>query len=99
LIRNPSVIVLDDCLSAVDARTEKEILGNLNRYLLDKTAIIITHRIFSLLAFDKIVVLDKGRIAEMGTHQELLQLNGFYAGMYNRQLEQENAMTNIVDAP
>lgn len=99
LIRNPSVIVLDDCLSAVDARTEKEILGNLNRYLLDKTAIIITHRIFSLLAFDKIVVLDKGRIAEMGTHQQLLQLKGFYAGMYNRQLEQENATTDIVDAP
>ncbi len=89
LVKNPSVIIFDDCLSAVDAKTEKEILGNLNTYLQDKTAVIITHRIFSLLSFDKIVVLEAGAIAEQGTHQQLLQLNGYYAAMYNRQQQQE----------
>lgn len=92
LVKNPSLIVFDDCLSAVDAKTEKEILGNLNNYLQDKTAVIITHRIFSLLSFDKIVVLEAGAIAEQGTHQQLLQLNGYYAAMYRRQQEQEKGM-------
>ena len=92
LIKNPSLIIFDDCLSAVDAKTEKEILSNLNNYLQGKTAIIITHRIFSLLQFDKIIVLDAGQIAEQGTHQQLLSLNGFYAGMYRRQQQQEGSM-------
>lgn len=89
LIKEPSLIIFDDCLSAVDAKTEKEILGNLNNYLADKTAVIITHRIFSLLAFDKIIVLDDGQIAEQGSHNELIQKNGYYAQMYSRQQEQE----------
>jgi len=90
LIKDPGLVIFDDCLSAVDARTEKEIIGNLNEYLQDKTAIIITHRIFSLFSFDKIVVLDDGLIVEEGTHQQLLSLNGYYAGLYARQQEQEN---------
>ncbi len=94
LVKNPAVIIFDDCLSAVDAKTEKEILGNLNNYLLDKTAVIITHRIFSLLSFDKIVVIEAGAIAEQGTHQQLLQLNGYYADMYNRQQEHERGVNN-----
>jgi ATP-binding cassette subfamily B protein len=89
LIKDPGLVIFDDCLSAVDARTEKEIIGNLNEYLEDKTAIIITHRIFSLFSFDKIVVLDDGEIVEEGTHQQLLSLNGYYAGLYARQQEQE----------
>ena len=89
LIKDPSLVIFDDCLSAVDARTEKEIIGNLNEYLQDKTAIIITHRIFSLFNFDKIVVLDEGSIVEEGTHQQLLAQNGYYAGLYARQQEQE----------
>ncbi len=90
LIKNPGLVIFDDCLSAVDARTEKEIIGYLNEYLKDKTAIIITHRIFSLLNFDKIVVLDDGVIVEQGTHQQLLALNGYYAGLYARQQQQED---------
>jgi ATP-binding cassette subfamily B multidrug efflux pump len=89
LIKEPNLVIFDDCLSAVDARTEKEIIGNLYDYLKDKTAIIITHRIFSLFHFDKIVVLDDGEIVEQGTHEELLDLNGYYAALYARQQEQE----------
>jgi ATP-binding cassette subfamily B protein len=89
LIKDPSVIIFDDCLSAVDGKTEQVITTNLARYLENKTAIIITHRIFSLLQFDKIIVMDHGAIAEMGTHEELLEKGGHYAEMYRRQLSKE----------
>ncbi|MEP7377329.1 MAG: ABC transporter ATP-binding protein [Chitinophagaceae bacterium] len=89
LVKNPSLVIFDDCLSAVDVKTEKQIIGNLNEYLQDKTAIIITHRIFSLLNFDKIVVLEDGEIVEQGTHQYLLDQKGFYAALYARQQEIE----------
>ena len=85
LIKDPGILIFDDCLSAVDARTEKEIIGNLYAYLKNKTAIIITHRIFALFEFDKIIVLDEGRIVEEGTHEDLLSLNGYYAELYARQ--------------
>jgi ATP-binding cassette subfamily B protein len=89
LAKDPQIVVFDDCLSAVDARTEKEILGNLSIYLQHKTAIIITHRIFTLFDFDTIVVLEDGKIVETGTHNELLSLNGCYAYLYEQQLKQE----------
>jgi ATP-binding cassette, subfamily B, multidrug efflux pump len=85
LIKDPEIIVFDDCLSAVDAKTEKEILGNLYQYLQHKTAIIITHRIFSLFDFDRIVVLEAGKIVETGTHRELIALNGYYTYLYEQQ--------------
>jgi len=91
LLKDPRIIIFDDCLSAVDSRTEKEILGNLYEYLDNKTAIIITHRIFSLFEFDKIIVIDEGRIVEQGTHQQLLDGNGYYTEMYTRQQEQDEA--------
>jgi ATP-binding cassette, subfamily B, multidrug efflux pump len=87
LIKDPAIVIFDDCLSAVDVKTEKEIISSLNVYLQDKTAIIITHRIFSLFAFDKIVVLEDGEIVEQGTHKQLMALNGFYTALYNRQQE------------
>jgi ATP-binding cassette subfamily B protein len=85
LIKDPEIIVFDDCLSAVDAKTEKEILGNLYQYLQYKTAIIITHRIFSLFDFDRIVVLEDGKIVETGTHRELIAINGYYTYLYEQQ--------------
>ena len=90
LIKDPQIVIFDDCLSAVDARTEKEIIENLYNYLQNKTALIITHRIFSLFKFDKIIVLDEGCIAEQGTHEELLAQNDIYTEMYNRQQAEHN---------
>ena len=85
LAGNHEIIIFDDCLSAVDARTEKEIITNLYHYLQNKTAFIITHRIFSLFEFDRIVVLDQGQMVETGTHEELLARNGHYTRLYEQQ--------------
>jgi ATP-binding cassette subfamily B protein len=85
LVKEPEIVVFDDCLSAVDAKTEKEILANLYLYLQHRTAIIITHRIFSLFDFDRIVVLEDGKIVETGTHPELLTLNGYYTFLFEQQ--------------
>jgi ATP-binding cassette subfamily B protein len=94
LIKDPQVVVFDDCLSAVDARTEKDILGNLAQFLKDKTAIIITHRIFTLFDFDLVVVIEDGAIREMGTHNELLGRNGYYTYLYEQQQrEREHTRT------
>ncbi|MFN0083311.1 MAG: ABC transporter ATP-binding protein [Ferruginibacter sp.] len=90
LIKKPEIVLFDDCLSAVDARTENEVIGNLYNYLKDKTAVIITHRIFSLFKFDKIVVMDDGNIAEQGTHETLMHLKGMYFEMYHKQQETEH---------
>ena len=90
LIKDHGLVIFDDCLSAVDAKTENEIIGNLYEYLENRTAIIITHRIFSLFHFDKIVVIEDGQIVEKGTHEELLSLNGFYTELYNRQQQQDS---------
>jgi len=89
LIKDSSILIFDDCLSAVDAKTEKQILNNLQEVLEQKTAIIITHRIFSLLDFDQVIVLDHGKIVEQGTHDKLLSLNGYYAELYRRQQSSE----------
>jgi ATP-binding cassette subfamily B protein len=90
LIKSPKILVFDDCLSAVDTKTEEEILGNLSKMMQNKTTILIAHRISTIKNADQILVLSEGEIKEQGTHQELLNLNGMYAEMYQNQLlEQE----------
>jgi ATP-binding cassette, subfamily B, multidrug efflux pump len=91
LMKQAPILIMDDCLSAVDARTEKEIIGNLKLYLEGKTSILITHRIFSLLNFDKVIVLEDGAIVEEGTHEELLDKKGIYYKMYMRQLREDES--------
>jgi len=82
IIKDPSVLILDESLSAVDANTEQAIQQNLSGYLHQKTAIVITHRIFKRWNFHKILVLEDGTIAEQGSHDELLKLDGQYAKLY-----------------
>lgn len=87
LLKNSGILLLDECLSAVDTQTEKTILANLQEFLPGKTTIVITHRIFTSWTFDKIIILDAGAIAEQGTHDELMALNGRYAKLYRHQTQ------------
>lgn len=86
LVIDPKILILDDSFSAVDTHTEEEILKNLKIFMKERTSIIISHRISTVKDADKIVVLDKGTIAEEGTHDELLALNKLYADIYYKQL-------------
>ncbi len=85
IIRNPSILILDDSLSAVDTITEKQVLHNLKELRADKTNIIIAHRISAVAHADEIIVLDKGRISERGTHTQLIKERGLYYEIYNEQ--------------
>lgn len=84
-IKKPDVIILDDALSAVDTTTEQNILNYFDQAIKDKTAIIITHRANNLLNYDKILVLDEGKIVEEGPHETLITKDGFYASVYQQQ--------------
>ncbi|MDG1347807.1 MAG: ABC transporter ATP-binding protein, partial [Crocinitomicaceae bacterium] len=89
LLRNPKLLLMDDCFSAVDTETEEIILSNLAKEIGNKTAIIVSHRISSLRNADAIIVLDGHQITEKGTHEELIEIGKIYAEMYERQLAEE----------
>jgi ATP-binding cassette subfamily B multidrug efflux pump len=86
ILGSPSILILDDCLSAVDANTEEEILRDLKIIMKQRTSIIVSHRVSAVKDADEIVVLSDGNIIERGTHESLLELGGYYSELYDRQL-------------
>jgi ATP-binding cassette subfamily B multidrug efflux pump len=89
LIRNPRILILDDALSSVDTHTEDKILNHLRDVMSGRTTVFISHRVSTVRNADRIAVLHGGRIVELGTHDELLALNGYYSDLYNKQLLEE----------
>lgn len=86
ILREPSILIFDDCLSAVDTETEEKILNNLNGLMKERTSVIIGHRISSFMNADNILVMDKGKVIQEGTHNELISQKGLYKELYERQL-------------
>ena len=89
LVKNPQVLVFDDCLSAIDTRTEEEILNNLGKKMQGKSTILIAHRVSTIKNADKILVLDDGKIIEQGNHADLIAAKGVYMKLYEKQLLEE----------
>ena len=90
LLKSPKILLLDDCLSAVDTETEEQILNNLSRITKDKTTIIVSHRVSSIKNANYIIVLDQGQIIEEGTHTQLINIGGYYADLYLKQLSEKD---------
>lgn len=91
ILKNPQILIFDDCLSAVDTETEEKILGSLKTLMHDKTSIIVSHRVSSIKHADQILVLDEGKLIEQGTHETLIKQGGVYAELHQKQLLEERA--------
>nr|WP_315145451.1 ABC transporter ATP-binding protein [uncultured Flavobacterium sp.] len=89
IIKNPKILLLDDCLSAVDTETEEAILNNLQEICKDKTTIIVSHRVSSSKNADRIIILEEGQIIEQGSHNQLINQDGYYAALYLKQLSEK----------
>ena len=92
IIKNPEILLLDDCLSAVDTETEETILNNLLEISKDKTTIIVSHRVSSAKNADKIIILEEGEIIQQGTHNQLISQEGYYKELYNKQLSEKEVI-------
>ena len=90
IIKNPEILLFDDCLSAVDTETEEKILNNLKKVSTNKTTIIVSHRVSSAKNADKIIVLEDGKIIQQGTHQTLINIDGYYKHLYLKQLTEKD---------
>lgn len=92
IIKEPQILIFDDCLSAVDTRTEEQILNNLGRIMKDKTSILIAHRVSTIKNADKILVIERGEIIEQGNHRTLMARKGIYFDLYEKQLLEEETV-------
>ena len=95
VLKAPPILVLDEATSALDSHTEHEIQESLERVSRNRTSLVIAHRLSTIVAADEIIVLDQGKIAERGTHAQLLASSGLYASMWNRQREAEAAREKL----
>jgi ATP-binding cassette subfamily B protein len=92
IIKKPEILLFDDCLSAVDTETEEAILNNLFEICKDKTTIIVSHRVSSAKNADKIIILDNGQIIQQGSHNQLINENGYYSALYLKQLSEKELL-------
>ncbi|MBP4143166.1 ABC transporter ATP-binding protein [Flavobacterium sp. P4023] len=92
IIKNPPILLFDDCLSAVDTQTEETILNNLNDICKDKTTIIVSHRVSSAKNADKIIIMDNGQIIQQGSHNQLINQEGYYSALYLKQLSEKEML-------
>src|SRR5690606_8956492 len=97
IIKRPKLYVIDDCLSALDTKTEQQILNNIHKITVGVSSIIISHRVSSVMNADHIIVLDHGRMVEEGTHLELLSKSGYYASIYKKQQSTPSAQLPELD--
>ncbi len=89
IIKNPPILLFDDCLSAVDTETEEQILNNLQEICKGKTTIIVSHRVSSAKNANKIIIMDEGKIIQQGSHNQLIAIDGYYKELYNKQLSEK----------